>query len=89
MASRRRGWIITPDGQSHELPEVVLDQEVLSWPLGLDEVEPGRRVRFLKEGDLYRRHEIVRDTAYVWMKPSPARQVTPDEIERLTGVKPE
>jgi hypothetical protein len=87
MELQRRGWLITPDGEKHELPETLLDEETLHWPLGLDEVKPGVPVQYLTHSDLYRRHELVPGRVFFWTKPAPAKQLTSEEIERITGVK--
>jgi hypothetical protein len=66
----RKGWLLTRKGQTHEVPEALLDDEIISWPFTLQEMPPGGRTPMLSLGDLYRRHEVAPGQAYLYLQES-------------------
>ncbi len=66
--TKRIGWLLTPAGQRHQLPDHLLEEEVLSWPLSLPEMSPGAAVQYLDSSSMYRRHELVPGEAYVFLR---------------------
>lgn len=80
----RRGRLRTRDGIWHELPEQVLDQEQISWPLGMPEKEPDGPTKILKSGDWYKRHEFVEGTAYIYLPADTPPEVTAEIRRKLS-----
>lgn len=79
----RRGRLITSDGVAHDVPEHMLDREVLSWPFGMPEKKPGAPTKILSLGELFERHEVVKDSAYIWTRADSPRDATEKEIQAL------
>lgn len=68
MDSERRGWILTPDGSWHAVPHFLLDEGMISWPLGMPRRRPGEPVVMLTPDDFYLRHEVVEGEVYVFLR---------------------
>jgi hypothetical protein len=73
----RRGIIILEGGTWLAVPEPVLDEEEITWPLGLPEKEAGHSPKYFAADDFYRRHELVPGKFYVFAKDSTLRLLVP------------
>lgn len=79
----RRGWVITEDG-SFELPDPLLDDEFVRWPLGMPTEGSAASTAMFAVEDLYWRHEVIPDEAYVYLKRScNLADIPEDEIRIL------
>src|SRR5450759_443335 len=78
----RKGWLLTKNGQKHEVPEALLDDEIISWPFTLQEVSPGGRTPILSPSDFYRRHELVPEEAYIYLNENLSPNSIPETVIR-------
>jgi hypothetical protein len=82
----RQGWILLDDGTFLAVPVPLLAYEEITWPPTLPEIRPGLPAPLISEGDFYRRHEIVRGEAYVFLKaPLAPSDIPEDQILKLLG----
>ncbi len=80
----KRAWILFEDGTKEELPENLIDFEEITWPPTLHVMEPGEAVHYFRDEELYRRHEVIQDTACVFMRDSQAgKEVPPAFVEEI------
>jgi hypothetical protein len=69
----KRAWILFDDGTSKELHPELIDEERINYP-----------VADMPTNEYYLRHEVVKDTAYVFMRDSEANtDVLPEFADRI------
>jgi hypothetical protein len=78
----RKGWLLTKNGQTYEVPEPLLDEEIISWPFTLQELSPGQHTPMLSPSDFYRRHELVPGEAYIYINENLSLNGIPEAVIR-------
>lgn len=75
-----RGWIFFPDGRHEEIATHLLQDETISWPPHFPVKEPGQGIHYMKLSNLYRRHEVIPNEAYVFLQDSTPNAEVPQDI---------
>ena len=78
--SPRRGVLRTPDGTLHELPDWILDEVEIGWPLTHAGGRPGERTPVQ---EAYRRHELEPGVFLYLKEHVDTTEVPPAVIDRL------
>ncbi len=76
----KRAWILLENGELKEIPRYLVEREHMTWPPGLHEKKPAEPTRHHTLDDMYRRHEVTKDTAYVFMRDTEANSYVPSDV---------
>ncbi len=80
----KRAWILFDDGTSKEIGPECVDDESITWPPPVQPTDSGQQAPYFSVNDMYRRHEVIKDTAYVFMRDSEGNSEVPAEfVDRI------
>lgn len=83
---RARGWILTRSGERFVVPEPVLNDEEIFWPLEMPLVKPGQPYPMIRSEDAYRRHQLEGYNVIIYLPIEMDLEDLPKEtIEEILG----